>query len=51
MKALEVMSLRRVTLTGGDAVDPSTIALFPGSDRLSPQMTRPLIAAAWTGAM
>jgi hypothetical protein len=50
MNELDVMSLRRVTLNGGDAVDPNAMALFPGSDRLSPMMTSPLIGAASTGA-
>jgi len=38
MNALDVIALDRVTLDGGDAVDPIANALFPGSERLSPKI-------------
>ena len=32
------MSLCKVTLYGGAAIEPKRMALFPGSERLSPKM-------------
>jgi hypothetical protein len=40
------MSLGRVTAFGGDAVELKRRALFPGSERLSPKMNRPLMGSA-----
>jgi hypothetical protein len=51
MKAFDVVSLCRVTLNDGDAVDPIAIAFFPGSDRLSPKMTSPLNGADSAGTI
>ena len=41
------MSLCKVTLYGGAAIEPKRMALFPGSERLSPKMESPLMGAAW----
>lgn len=46
MKEFDEIDAGGVTLMGGETLEPKKAALFPGSERLSPKVTRPVMGAA-----